>query len=110
MPSAGKYRHLVTIQQPATPSQDANGEPTPAWQTLGKVWGRISPKDGRQLALSQIPTTTATVTHEIEIRFLAGVTAGCRILYGTRVFTVNASRNEDERNIRQFILATEVVA
>jgi len=107
---AGQLRHLLTFQKPATPTQDANGEPTPAWTTAGKVWGRISPKDGRQLALGQIPATNATVTHEIEIRFLANVAAGWRVLYGSRTFMVNSSRNVDERNIKQIILATEVTA
>jgi SPP1 family predicted phage head-tail adaptor len=105
---AGLLRHLLTIQTPAGQTQDANGEATVTWATLAIVWGRITPTSGRVIGLGQIPTANPTATHEIEIRYLKGLTAECRIQYGSRTFTLNSVRNIDERQIRQVMVVTEL--
>jgi len=53
-------------------------------------------------------TANPTATHEIEIRYLKGLTAECRIQYGSRTFTLNSVRNIDERQIRQVMVVTEL--
>ena len=78
---AGQLRKLITIEAPTT-EQDEDGQDIPAWSTVaGPLWASIRTLSGRQLALSQANTITATSTHLVTIRYREGLQDTWRIVY-----------------------------
>lgn len=104
---AGQLRHRLAVQK-ATESQSSSGEITVEWSILNWTWGQIVPLSGRELdAARQIKSEA---THEIRLRYDSGLTSEHRLLFGSRVFEINAVLNVDERNRESRILAREVAA
>lgn len=96
---AGKLNKQVTIKTPpgATASQNAYGEPGAAAGTLASnVWCSIDPVGGDETfeGLQVI----AKATHKIQLRYLAGVTPGCHVVFGSRTFYVGLIQNAQEDN------------
>ena len=77
---AGGLRKLLTIECPV-PTQDNYGQDVPGYTFVATVWGSIKTLSGRELALSQANTVTATSTHQIRIRYRAGLLPTHRITY-----------------------------
>lgn len=101
---AGKLRHLLTLQQ-STDVQNARGEAIETWTDEADLWGSIRPLTGREgFAANQM---FATATHEIKVRYRAGVVPKKRFKHGTRVFDIDAVLNTDERNRELVCIATE---
>ena len=102
---AGKLRHQVQIQQ-NTPTQNARGGTVDNWTAFGNpVWASINPTTGRE-GFDQM-TQQAEISHEVRIRYTAGVTAAHRILFGTRVFDIQAVLNAGERDKELRLLCLE---
>jgi len=102
---AGELRRRVTIQQRTTTLDTYGGQST-AWTDFAKnVPCSISPLNGRELMAAQ--AVNSEVSHTISMRYLAGLTAAMRILYGTRVFNIQGVINVDERNREMTVLASE---
>jgi SPP1 family predicted phage head-tail adaptor len=104
---AGKLRHKVTLQSPAG-SRDAVGQRTTVWTTVDTVRGAIIPlkSDSRFLAAQ----AHASTTHRIRIRYqpeIAGIDGSWRVLFGSRVFTIDGVINVDERSRELELLSTE---
>lgn len=102
---AGKLRHRIKIQQ-LTGSDDEFGEPLEAYSDWAVVWANVAPLSGREMW--QAKQVEATTTHQVEMRYLAGVDAKMRILHGTRVLQIDSVVNVDERNRRMLLQCTEV--
>lgn len=100
---AGKYRQRVILQSPAG-ARDAVGERTTTWSNVATVWANVRPLTGReQIVASQRQQIT---DHVVEVRYssaLAALDASWRVLYGSRVLTIDGAVNADERK-REFIL------
>lgn len=94
---AGKLRHLVTIQS-RTEGTNSFNEPRPVWKDFATVYASIEPLSGREFFAAQ--QAQSDITHRVRMRYVAGVTAKHRIVFGDRVFDIAAPpRNVDERNI-----------
>lgn len=94
----GKLRRVVTIQAP-TQGQSGTGAPTQTWATLANganLFAEILEEAGReQIQAGQVnPQRPVTV----RIRYLAGVTAQQRVLYGSRTFQIMSVVNVNERS------------
>ncbi len=92
----GKLRRVVSIQAP-TLTQTGTGNPQASWTTFAAtVFARIEEASGKeQIQAGQLnPQRPLT----IYIRYLAGVTAAMRVLYGTRTFEITSVLNVNERN------------
>jgi len=63
---------------------------------MGTLWAQISPLRGNEAASAR--QINATVTHRIITRYLAGVKARDRFIWGDRTFEIISVRNIDERN------------
>ncbi|GAB6174503.1 phage head closure protein [Paradesulfitobacterium aromaticivorans] len=102
----GKLKHQVTIQQ-NNPSQDAEGVMVENWVDIATVWAAVQPLQGRELLAAQ--SIAAEVTTRIRIRFRAGITSAMRILYGSRVFDIQAPIDPEEKHQELNLLCREVM-
>jgi len=100
----GKLRHRVNLQRRTT-TQSATGQPTVAWTTYAARWASVRPLQGREFMLAK--QVAADVTTEIKLRYLGGVTAEDRVLFGSRIYDINTVINTDERNVELVLMCKE---
>lgn len=104
---AGKLNHRVTIEQlvVGSPSVTAIGEPDATWTTFATVWAGIEPLRTRELIAAQAVQSETTGT--IRMRYLAGVTAAMRVVYGSRVFQILGIQNINEADRELLLTVSE---
>lgn len=100
---AGALRKRIVIQS-ATETRDAVNDVLTTWATFGSRWARMRPLRGRELFEAQ--QLTASVDTEFSCRFLAGVTAGMRVLLGSRVFSIVSPPIDPDGRGRELVLLT----
>ena len=91
---AGALRHRVTIQS-GTPTRDGFGTEVLVWGTVATVWATVRSVSGREQV--QPEQIFANVTHQITLRYLAGLTAKMRVLWRGRVLEIQGVREPDNR-------------
>lgn len=106
---AGTLRHRVTLQSPAG-SRDAVGERVTTWTSVAtNVPADIKPISGREQFLAA--QRQATTSHIVCLRYAAlwaALDASWRVLFGSRVFTIDAPpKNLGERNLEIELQCTE---
>ena len=89
---AGQLQHRVTLQQRAT-TLDAAGQQALTWSDVATVWADIRYVSGLEAVKSDAPVSVSRAS--IRIRWRSGVTAAMRVLYGSRVFDINAVLPDD---------------
>ena len=104
---AGTLRHRIIIQS-GTEARDAYGAVTVTWGTFATVWARVEPLSGKETYVAQ--TIKAETAHKITIRYLSGVLAKMRVLFGTRTFDIKQIINWEERNKELALIATEFIS
>jgi len=102
---AGLLRHQVTIQT-RTDIRDGKGTAVETWSDVTTVWGSIEPLQGKEYYDAH--RENADITHRARIRYRPGVTRENRLLYGSRIFDIEAVLNPDERNRELTLLCREV--
>lgn len=102
---AGDLRHSVTIQQ-ASESNDGRGGVSYSWSTYTTAWADIRPVTGRERLLAQ-QVEEAEGDYKIRIRYQPGITPEMRVLWGSRVFAINAVLNVTERDRELLLMAKE---
>lgn len=108
---AGKLNKRIVLQSPGG-SRDAVGERTTTYTDLDPVWAQIEPLSVKeQIAAAQ---SRGSLTHKILIRYsttVAAVTHAWRVLYGSRIFTVEGPpRNIHEGNRYLELICVEGLA
>lgn len=106
---AANLRKRITLQQRSS-SQDGYGQQLTSWTTLFTAWAAIEPVSGAQLDRAR--SIYNETSHKVTLRWRAQlndirVVGSYRILYGSRVFDVGASMNQDERNRTVVLLCDE---
>lgn len=106
---AGILRQRITLQAPVITTGEIGG-PLKTWASVATVWADINPLTGRERL--QAAALKSEVSHEITIRWQAALAdpqavAAMRIVFGTRIFNIHASMNQDERNRVLVLLASE---
>lgn len=96
----------VKIQSAGRTSDGAGGA-TVAWTDVATVWAAVEPLTGKEPYIAQ--QLQGQVTHKVTVRYRTGITPAQRVLYGTRVFDVEAVVDPKERH-SVLILACEEVA
>lgn len=104
---AGNLKHKVIIQSIGSTVNDFGEIVLGDFQTFKTVWCSVNPIKGSESFLSN--TDFAKTTHKIRIRYIAGVNASQRILWGTRIFNFIDVRNSMESNKELEILAEEAI-
>ena len=102
---AGKLRHRVELHYPVKVVNDF-GEEEWGYALMARVWARVSPLSGSERL--EAMELEAKVDHEVEIRYREGVTAQSRVVFGDRVFGVQAVINPDHRDRRLLLMCEEV--
>ena len=103
---AGQLRHKVVIEQP-TEAQAISGATTKTWSTFGTTRASINPLSGVEGMAAK--ERQATVTHEIKIRWLPGITTMMRVIYDSRFFYIKSTLDKDERRREMTLLCLEGV-
>lgn len=73
----GRLDQRITIQS-LTETRDEWGGVVEGWTTLATTWAAVEPLQGREFIAAQ--SVQAETTIRVRVRYLAGVTASCRVL------------------------------
>ncbi len=93
--NAGMLRHRIQIQA-KTETRDVYGGIIETWEVESRRWASIVPLGAR--ALFEAQQVDSRLTHIITIRHHATISTQHRILYRSRIFLVQHTRNPDERD------------
>lgn len=85
--NAGKYKHIIMIQN-LVETQNEYGETTSEWTDFKKVKAGLYPISAKELLTAS--SVINEITHKVMLRYVAGINAEQRILFGDRVFNIVA--------------------
>jgi len=110
---AGDLRHWLLIES-KTVAVDSNGDRTETWATFAECWGHIRSGSGREFFGAK--QTITDLSHDVLIRYVAGVTTDMRIKYvdpkngnAERYFNIRAVNNPDELDEMLRLQCSEVI-
>ena len=92
LPTIGELRHRVRLEV-ETRTSDGGGGATAAWLSVETIWAAIRDTGGREVTSAD--GRQARATHEIWIRFRAGVSPNARLVKGAQTFDVIAALDPD---------------
>ena len=92
--SIGTLRHRIFLETPVR-AGDGGGGAIVTWQPIAEVWAQITPITGKETVVAE--AITGRVSHEIVIRYRAGVVPAMRLRWGGRIFEILAVLDEAER-------------
>jgi SPP1 family predicted phage head-tail adaptor len=94
---AGMLRHEISIQQQSS-TQDAFGQPLVSWSSIYTCLAAILTMSAKEVF--QVSQFVSQITHRITLRWPGelGIEAGQRVVFGKRVFLIQALDNVQERN------------
>jgi head-tail adaptor len=107
--SIAQRPHRVLFQAP-TRTSDGKGGFTEGWQDLTppRLFVSILPATAQDLERLQVGTVLATGSQVIAGPYHPQVTTLCRIVFGTRLFSITGIANRDERSIDMVLLCVEL--
>ena len=88
-------RHRVTLQTPTITRTDRGAEVF-GWANTATVYADVRTPGGQEQTLSS-QLEIGTLTHAVTIRYRTGITPKMRLVWGTRVFEINAVLDTDNR-------------
>jgi SPP1 family predicted phage head-tail adaptor len=106
---AGTLRKRIAIQSRGT-SVDSFGQQTTTWSTVATIWASIEPSGGKELMMAQAMNIDQASTITIRWQSLFAdpkAVAAMRIVYGSRIFNIHSSANQEERNRVLVLIASE---
>jgi SPP1 family predicted phage head-tail adaptor len=104
---AGALRHVIDIQARDL-GQDAYGGPKNTWgREIAGVRAEVKQLSGRELLAAQ--QIHADISHQVTIRYLAGVSALYRVIFEGRWLDIQAVLNPDGRKIAMQLMCIERV-
>lgn len=93
-PAIGRLRHRLTLEA-ASRTPDGGGGAVETWTSVAQVWGRIQPTGATEIAGAD--GLGGRISHEITLRYRAGVTPAMRLISNGRRFEILAVMDIDER-------------
>lgn len=102
----GKLRNRITIQQ-VQEARSATGAVMETWVTYAEVWAAVEPLRGREFFASR--QMQAQVDARVRIRFISGVTPKMRVLWGSRIYLIDAVINPEERGVELQLMCREII-
>jgi SPP1 family predicted phage head-tail adaptor len=101
----GKLRHRVTVES-NHPGQTVRGvTPVDNWIPDFPKWASIEPLNGSELEYAR--QIVADATHKVTMRYSDEITTRNRLTYGSRVFSIDAIQDKEERRIEMTLLCIE---
>jgi len=109
MITPGILNKRITIQRlvAGSPAVNSFGEPQNTWTDLAEVWGSVEPVQGREFWAQQ--QVQAEITIRVRIRYLSTVTAGMRVLYGSRILDIGSVIDPKEKHVEMQLMCSEGV-
>lgn len=86
---AGSLRRRIQIQKPVT-TTDGEGTESVVWSPLVSTWAEIDWLQGRQVLEAEQVEHPRTVTVTVRNQPSIPITAAMRVVYGVRVFEIQA--------------------
>lgn len=106
---AGELRHRITIQE-RTDTQDAYGEPIPAWSTWATVWAAVEPQSGQEATIAMSQQQEARLRIRVRVRYRSGFSVLHRIAWQGRTFQVEAISEVKSNRREVHLICYEVQA
>lgn len=103
----GNLRHRVTLQR-LTGERGAAGGANDTWQDIGLRWASVKPLSGREWVNAAAANTE--ISHDVMLRadsLTKTLTPRDRLLFGGRVFDIQAVRNVDEVGAEMRLMCKE---
>jgi SPP1 family predicted phage head-tail adaptor len=105
MDKIGRLDKRVSIQRRSS-TKDSYGQELDSWTTIAQVWAQVKPIGGKEAMRNTAMVVESILTHKVTVRYSATLMPpleadAWRILYGTRLLNISASRDVDED--RRFI-------
>ena len=85
--AAGRLSTHIVIQQQTT-TTDAIGQPLLTWADYAMVWANVRHLNGAEAI--KAGASVSTVQASMRVRWLAGITAGMRVVAGGAVYEIKA--------------------
>jgi SPP1 family predicted phage head-tail adaptor len=104
--NAGKLRHKITIEQRST-TPNSFGEPANTWTTFLTRWASVEPIIGKEFFSSQ--QVQAEVTTKIRIRNAPGVLPQMRVIFGSKIYDIQAIMDIEEKGKEVLLMCKEVI-
>ena len=89
-----ELRHRMTLKELSRISDEGDGF-TESWEELAELWADVRPASGFERI--EADRLSGTVSHEIALRYRAGVSPAMRFRKGTRLFQILAVIDVGER-------------
>lgn len=107
--SAGKRRHLVSIERPTASAANAYGETTDTWSEYCQAYVGIIPQSAREYVAAQ--GVRADMTHLLRMLYTdgVGVTNQMRVKFNNRYLHIVSVLNPAERNVELQLVCVEEV-
>lgn len=91
----GALDHRLMLEAPSR-TTDEGGGATIAWSLVAEVWASLRPLAANEVFDAE--GLKGRITHEITLRYRAGVTPSMRFRMGARQFAIRAAINVDEES------------
>lgn len=102
---SGNLKHKIVIQT-YSETQNDFGEVIKGWADFKTAYASIIPLSAKEFFKAGVQ---AEATHKVEVRYLKDIDPKMRVLYGTRVFSIESVINIREANKTLQLICTEVV-
>lgn len=100
-----RMRNRLTFQVPISIPDDMGGRDV-SWDEVFTTWGSIRPARAQEIFTAQ--QLEHEITHEIRMRYRAGISPQMRILYEGRIFHITSLLNANEVDKELRIMVREV--
>ena len=104
--NAGAMRHQIELQS-FTSTPDGMGGTVDVFSTVDTVWAAIWPTSASEHKKAASPTMVAS--HQVRIRYYAGLSAAWRLKLGSRYFSIVSIIDKEERHVQMDLLCNEVL-
>ena len=103
----GLRRHRVEIHA-KTETENATGELVPTWAKVadGDSWASIRPVSGKEG--ERAGRIRETTTHAIRIRWIDGLNAEHRVIFGSQAFEIESVLNFNEKGEYADLMCKEI--
>jgi SPP1 family predicted phage head-tail adaptor len=106
---AGHLSQTIVLQRRDL-QRDSHGAQVTTWSDVAQLRAAITPLSGREILTAQ--AFSAQLTHQIVVRYTRCLSdpldlPKLRILFGQRIFNIQAAINDEESNRQITLLVTE---
>jgi len=92
--NVGKLNTRINVQEPSTETANAYGERLDTWTLYATVWAAVTPLTLRQVVATKQVSVDAQ--YQVEMRYLAGITAKMRVYYAARYYDIVNIETDDK--------------